>query len=170
MPLTTHAIHRLPPRHPTLSRITTSSNHPRGKFDVEAARRLNVPAGPSYSMLHRGLNVTLQDGTVITPSMVVGESSPSQTIAVMQCTSLTMLPALQTHPNITPLLAGGGGGGAAAASAADGGGGGDSGVSVVVHMGPSTVVNDPLYAEFVARWPANVKHIFMARRYTGEGE
>ena len=142
-------------------------------------------------MLHRGRNVTLADGTVVTPSMVVGESSPSQTIAVVQCTSITMLPGLSAHPNIGPLLAssttarsddgsvGGGGSGGASGDGGGGGGGGgggdgndsdsDSGVSVVVHMGPSTVVDDPLYIEFVARWPPNVTHIFMARRYTGEG-
>ncbi|MFZ9679389.1 MAG: hypothetical protein ACO3BH_13635, partial [Quisquiliibacterium sp.] len=43
-----------------------------GKFDMAAAVKLGVPAGPQRGMLVRGETVTLQDGTVVTPDMCVG--------------------------------------------------------------------------------------------------
>src|SRR5690242_3981702 len=47
--------------------------HPRpGRFDVEAAAALGVPAGPERGALQRGESVTLADGRTLTPDAVVG--------------------------------------------------------------------------------------------------
>ena len=45
-------------------------------FLVEKAEALNVPAGPERGQLVRGETVTLADGRIITPDMVVGEAVP----------------------------------------------------------------------------------------------
>lgn len=45
-----------------------------GTFDVEAAARLGVPAGPLYGRLQRGETVVLDDGTQIRPDQVLGEA------------------------------------------------------------------------------------------------
>src|SRR5262245_12073724 len=43
-----------------------------GRFDVEAADRLGVPAGRERGILQGGAPVTLADGSVVTPEQVLG--------------------------------------------------------------------------------------------------
>jgi ribonuclease Z len=43
-----------------------------GKFDVERARELGIPAGPLYGQLQSGREIRLADGRVIHPSQVLG--------------------------------------------------------------------------------------------------
>jgi ribonuclease Z len=43
-----------------------------GRFDVGAADGLGVPDGPERGLLQRGENVTLADGTVVSPEHVLG--------------------------------------------------------------------------------------------------
>ncbi|WP_149554181.1 ribonuclease Z [Treponema pectinovorum] len=45
-----------------------------GEFNVEKAQQLKIPAGPLYGKLQRGENITLQDGTVVTPNQVIGSA------------------------------------------------------------------------------------------------
>jgi ribonuclease Z len=44
-----------------------------GRFDVDVADRLGVPAGPERGALQRGEPVTLADGRIVTPDEVLGE-------------------------------------------------------------------------------------------------
>jgi ribonuclease Z len=44
-----------------------------GRFDVAAADELGVPEGPQRGALQRGESVTLEDGRVVTPELVLGE-------------------------------------------------------------------------------------------------
>ena len=52
-----------------------------GRFDVEAARRLGIPAGPLGGRLQRGATVELDDGTSVEPSQVLGSPRPGSTLA-----------------------------------------------------------------------------------------
>jgi ribonuclease Z len=45
----------------------------RGRFDPELARKLGIPEGPLWGKIHKGEQVTLEDGRVIEPSVLVGE-------------------------------------------------------------------------------------------------
>src|SRR5262249_8744527 len=45
-----------------------------GRFDVETADRLGIPDGPARGALQRGEDVTLPDGSVVSPAMVLGEA------------------------------------------------------------------------------------------------
>jgi len=52
-----------------------------GRFDVEKAKALQIPAGPIYSQLKRGEIVTLDDGRVIEGSQLCGPTEIGRKIA-----------------------------------------------------------------------------------------
>jgi ribonuclease Z len=49
-----------------------------GRFDRERAEELGVPVGPKFGRLHEGHAVELDDGRVIRPEQVVGDSRPGR--------------------------------------------------------------------------------------------
>lgn len=51
-----------------------------GRFDVRTAKRLGVPEGPLFGMLHNGEPVELPDGRVIRPDEVVGPPRPGRKV------------------------------------------------------------------------------------------
>jgi ribonuclease Z len=53
-----------------------------GRFDVEAANALGIPAGPERGTLQRGEAVTLTDGRVVAPESVLGEVRPGRKVVV----------------------------------------------------------------------------------------
>jgi ribonuclease Z len=52
-----------------------------GTFDLEGAQALGIPRGPMYGKLQHGESVTLANGKVITPEMVLGEPRPGKSVA-----------------------------------------------------------------------------------------
>jgi ribonuclease Z len=52
-----------------------------GRFDVEKARELGVPAGPDFGRLQRGQTVVLESGRAIAPEQVMGPSRQGRRIA-----------------------------------------------------------------------------------------
>jgi ribonuclease Z len=54
----------------------------KGRFNPDLARELGVPEGPLWGEIHRGRAVTLDDGRVIEPSMLVGAPRPGRRIIV----------------------------------------------------------------------------------------
>lgn len=52
-----------------------------GRFDVEAAKALNIPSGPIYGKLKRGETVTLEDGRIIDGSTLCGPTEIGRKIA-----------------------------------------------------------------------------------------
>lgn len=54
-----------------------------GKFDVIRAKALNIPMGPLYGQLKNGKSITLDDGTIIEPHQVLGDSEKSKYFAVI---------------------------------------------------------------------------------------
>jgi len=53
-----------------------------GKFNVQQARALGVPEGPSFGLLQRGQEVTLPDGRVVRPEDVVGTPRPGRRVVI----------------------------------------------------------------------------------------
>jgi ribonuclease Z len=54
----------------------------KGRFNPELARELGVPEGPLWGEIHRGRAVTLADGRVIEPSVLVGTPRPGRTVVL----------------------------------------------------------------------------------------
>ena len=52
-----------------------------GRFNLERARELGIPAGPMYAQLQSGKPVTLDDGRIIHPSQVLGEPRPGKVVS-----------------------------------------------------------------------------------------
>lgn len=51
-----------------------------GKFDKPGALKLGVPEGRMFGLLQKGQAVTLDDGTEITPDMVLGQPRPGRRV------------------------------------------------------------------------------------------
>ena len=68
-------------RVPSLGWALVEDDRP-GRFDVEKARAAGVPDGPLNGQLQRGETITLDDGTVITPEGLVGETRFGRTIVL----------------------------------------------------------------------------------------
>ncbi len=52
-----------------------------GVFNLERALELGIPRGPLFGKLQHGESITLADGRMITPEMVLGEARPGKSIA-----------------------------------------------------------------------------------------
>ena len=53
-----------------------------GRFNPELAREMGIPEGPLWGHIHRGIPVTLENGTVIQPSALVGPTRPGRTVVI----------------------------------------------------------------------------------------
>jgi ribonuclease Z len=54
----------------------------KGRFNPDLARQLGVPEGPMWGEIHRGRAVTLPDGRVVEPSVLVGEPRPGRKVVL----------------------------------------------------------------------------------------
>src|ERR1051326_6975103 len=52
-----------------------------GTFNLESAEELGIPRGPLYGQLQGGESITLANGRVITPDMVLGPPRPGKSVA-----------------------------------------------------------------------------------------
>jgi ribonuclease Z len=54
----------------------------KGRFDPDLARSLGIPEGPLWGKIHKGESISLEDGRVIEPSVLVGPRRPGRSIAI----------------------------------------------------------------------------------------
>ncbi len=72
-----------PTEHRTDSLGYALAEHPRrGRFDPDRARELGIPEGPLWGRIHRGEPVTLPDGRIVEPRLLVGETRPGRKVIV----------------------------------------------------------------------------------------
>jgi ribonuclease Z len=55
----------------------------KGRFDPDRARELGVPEGPLWGQIHRGNAVTLPDGRIVEPGLLVGPPRPGRTVVIV---------------------------------------------------------------------------------------
>jgi ribonuclease Z len=53
-----------------------------GRFDNDTADALGIPVGPERGALQRGESITLDDGRVLTPDVVLGDARPGRRIVI----------------------------------------------------------------------------------------
>jgi ribonuclease Z len=70
----------------------------RGTFDPTKAKALGVPKGPLYSALAAGNSVTLNNGTIATPEMVLGPTKPGRGIAIIDLPAKKYVASLISRP------------------------------------------------------------------------
>lgn len=51
-----------------------------GRFNPDIARSLGIPEGPLWGRIHKGENITLPDGRVVTPAELVGPTRAGRTL------------------------------------------------------------------------------------------
>ncbi len=79
-----YRIDALPVDHRVFTLAYRLKEYPRpGRFDLAAAERLGVPAGPLYKRLQSGEEVTLEGGRVVKPEDVLGPHRPGRTVVYM---------------------------------------------------------------------------------------
>ena len=54
----------------------------KGRFNPDVARQLGIPEGPLWGQVHRGQSVTLPDGRIVEPSVLVGPQRPGRKIVI----------------------------------------------------------------------------------------
>lgn len=99
----TYTVEAVPLMHtkPCFGYVLRDKDRP-GEFSVENAKSLGVPMGPMWGMLQKGRNVTLEDGRVIRPEMVLGEKRKGISFAYI--TDTLYLSYIASHVRNVDLL------------------------------------------------------------------
>ena len=93
-------IDHLPPTRPSGTAMSyIIRNHKmRGKFNVAAADKLEVPLGAARAALVAGHSVQSSDGLTVTPDMIMGPSKDGAGVAVIDLPSSEYIPDLINRP------------------------------------------------------------------------
>lgn len=91
---------RLPPTTPSSESLCYFvRNHDlRGTFDPRKAIELGVPKGPMFGQLTAGNTITTENGTVVTPDMVMGPPRRGKTVAFIDVPSTFYIDDLVSRP------------------------------------------------------------------------
>lgn len=84
IPRKEYSIHAFPLEHrgPQSIGYVLAEHERRGRFNPERAAELGIPEGPLWGRIHRGEAITLGDGRVIEPSMLVGATRPGRRVVI----------------------------------------------------------------------------------------
>lgn len=91
---------RLPPTTPSSESLCyfVRSHDSRGAFDPKKAIELGVPKGPVFGKLAGGTTITTENGTVVTPDMVLGPPRRGKTVAFIDIPSKFYIDDLISRP------------------------------------------------------------------------
>ena len=89
-------IEALPPTSPSISSVSyIIKNHPqRGKFNPNEAVRLGVKKGRDFGLLAGGMSVIAEDGSTVTPEMVLSQGKEGGGFAVVELPDISYIEPL----------------------------------------------------------------------------
>ncbi|XP_064601279.1 zinc phosphodiesterase ELAC protein 2-like [Liolophura sinensis] len=116
---------------------------PLRKLNIEKCVELGVPSGPMCGKLKEGEEITLGDGTVITPDQVLSKPEISKAIIVLECPSLEFLKPVLNCEAFHRL------------QSADA----DDSPNLIVHMTPASILESPEYQAWMNRFGTETNHL-----------
>jgi ribonuclease Z len=111
-----------------------------GRFDVAKAKALNVPPGPLYGALKRGEAVTLDDGSVVQASQVVGATTQGACVLALFVATPGALQRLRSK--LQAFLAG------------------SASLDCVVHLAPPQIAASEAYLAFARSFPSSIQQLW----------
>ena len=73
-----------------------------GEFNVEKANELGIPCGPMWGMLQKGMDIKLDDGTIVHPDQVLGQ--PRKGVKFSYITDTVYMGHIASHVSESDLL------------------------------------------------------------------
>ena len=126
-----------------------------GHLDPNKCRELNVPIGPMLAILKSGGNVTLEDGTVVKTSDVVGPKDPAMHFIVIECPTESHIDLICNNTTLESFRK---------FRTANN----EQQIDVVVHFSPTSVVEHPRYQEWIKGFSEYCKHLLMFNEELGQ--
>ncbi|EMR11049.1 hypothetical protein PNEG_00648 [Pneumocystis murina B123] len=113
-----------------------------GKFNPIAAKTLGVTPGPQFGRLSRGESIILDNGNVVHPYQVLGESRPGFIFIIVDCPDKNYVDSLVRKDIWNDYYKSG-----------------TKRVQLMIHMVNEDVLNDPGYINWMHQFSENVQHI-----------
>ncbi|KAG4306109.1 hypothetical protein PORY_000097 [Pneumocystis oryctolagi] len=113
-----------------------------GKFNPDAAKALGIVPGPQFGRLSKGESIVLDDGKVVFPHQVIGESRPGAIFMIVDCPDKSYIDSL-IQRNVWNMYYKTG----------------KKKVQLIIHMINEDVLNDSRYINWMNQFGENVQHI-----------
>lgn len=118
-----------------------------GTLDLAKCVEKGVPAGPLLGQLKNGLDISLNDGTVVKADEVRGPSSPGAIFIFVDIPDESYLQALEKCGQFTAHQK---------TALSD-----DQVALVVIHFSPEDIVANPIYQAWMEKFTASTKHLMV---------
>uniref|UniRef100_A0A6G1SEK5 ribonuclease Z n=1 Tax=Aceria tosichella TaxID=561515 RepID=A0A6G1SEK5_9ACAR len=119
-----------------------------GSLDPQRCRELNVPVGPKLALLKSGLDVTLDNGTVVKSSDVCGEKTCGPNFIVIDCPSQQDIQSVVQSQELNRLQK-------------FRSQNGERQIDLVIHFSPEEVIKDTRYKQWIDEFPQQCKQIML---------
>ncbi|KAG5439506.1 hypothetical protein PCANB_002080 [Pneumocystis canis] len=113
-----------------------------GKFNPDAAKALGITPGPQFGKLSRGEKVVLEDGRIVYPHQVIGESRPGAIFIIVDCPDKNYIESLIQKDLWNTYYKTG-----------------KKKVQLIIHMINEDVLNDSRYINWMHQFSEKVQHI-----------
>ncbi|KAL0084877.1 beta-lactamase-like protein [Phycomyces blakesleeanus] len=150
-----HLYSGLPPTKPSQMVVSYICQGPTipGKFNPKAAIGLGVKPGPAFGQLQKGIDIVLENGTVVTKSQVCEAEKDGHIFMIIDCPDSSYIDNLVTSPEFSPYQAIGG----------------SHTPNVMIHLLGPQVLEDARYREWIKTFDSNTEHIISTQKICPQG-